>query len=157
MTQEEFRIQKTSVPVSCTTVRGEKVVGEIYVDMLTIEGYTVKQVLDFFNASLHFFPIKARDHSRPILLSRQSIVKVELPGMLERFLEETSTTFAQKKEAVMHVEKLGIVRTTLIVDLPSEHSRLMDFLSAPTPFFAAVIDKALCLLNQHHIYKIEEL
>ncbi len=80
-------------------MRDEKVEEEIFVDMLSTEGYTIDQVLDFFNLQTRFFPIKARDHGKPILLAKQSVVKIEIPGALERFLEDSSTHFAGKKEA----------------------------------------------------------
>lgn len=157
MAQEEFRIQKTSVPVACHTSRDERVEGEIFVDMLSTEGYSVKQVLDFFNAPVPFFPIKIRGQGRAILLSKNAVVKAEIPGGMERFQSETSTAFASKKEAVLHMRRLGPIHATLILDLPIEHSRILDLLSLPNPFFAAIIHDSFCLLNAHHIYKIEEL
>ena len=157
MAEEEYRIQKTSVPISCHTARDERVEGEIFVDMLSTQGYSIKQVLEFFNSATPFFPIKTGDHSRPILLSKNSVVKAEIPGGLERYIQEISTTFAQKKEAVLHMKRLGPVRVTLILDLPLEHSRILDLLNLPNPFFAAVIHDSFCLLNAHHIYKVEEL
>jgi hypothetical protein len=157
MTEEEYRIQKISVPVSCHTARDERLEGEIFVDMLSAEGYSLKQVIDFFNAHSHFFPIKTRDHARPILLNKASVVKVEVPGGMERFLEEASAAFARKRDAVVHMRRLGPIHVTLILDLPEGHSRILDLLSLPSHFFSAIIHDSFCLLNAHHTYKIEEL
>lgn len=157
MQEEGFRIQKSSVPISCHTARDDRIQGEIFVDLRTAEGYSTKQVLDFFNSAVPFFPIKTRDHERPILLAKRSVVKVEIAGALERFEAEASTPFIIKKEAVLHMRSLGPVRATLVVDLPAEHSRLLDLLSLPLSFYAAIIHGTFCLINARHIYKIEEL
>lgn len=157
MTEQEYRIQKISVPVTCHTARDERLEGEIFVDMVNAEGYDLKQVIDFFNSHSHFFPIKTRDNERPILLNKTSVVKVEVPGGMERFQEGASATFARRREAVAHMRRLGPIRVTLILDLPEEHSRILDLLSLPSHFFSAIIQDSFCLLNAHHTYKIEEL
>ena len=154
MDHPEYRIPKINVPLTCLTVEGEKLAGEIFLDVILTEGYSVEQVLDFFNSSTPFFPIRMTDYP-PILLSKDSIVLVEIPQLMEQYKRETSS-FSTRKNAVLHYHKIGPIEAFMVVDLPEEYSRILDLVNmAKRRFFPAIVNDTLSLLSIKHIYKIE--
>lgn len=157
MAESELRIPKVAVPVICHTLPGEKIAGEIFLDMLSSEGYTAHQVLDFFNARPPFFPIRTTIGQRSILLSKDSLVQVDMLEMMKEMREDTSLFLAQKKEVFFHLQTLGPVRGVVVLDLPAEYARVVDLLNQNRNFFPAIVHETFTLLNARHIYKIEEL
>jgi hypothetical protein len=154
MDHPEYRIPKINVPLTCLTVQGERIAGDIFVDVLLTEGYNVEQVLDYFNTPSPFFPIRTGD-SAPVLLSKESVAIIEVPQLLGQFREDTST-FSTRKEATLHFHHIGPVRALIIVDLPEEYSRILDLVNmAKRAFFPAIVNDSLSLLSIKHIYKIE--
>ena len=151
----EYLIPKIPVPLVCHTVQGESIPGEIFLDMILTEGYSIDQVLEFFNARLPFFPIRTASMPRPILLRKNSVVRVDIPQLSASFAERTSG-FAISREATITMETLGPVRGTFVLDLPQEYTRILDLINLDPVFFPAMIQESFVILNAHHIYKIEE-
>jgi hypothetical protein len=157
MTEQQFRIPKIKVPIICHTNHGERIAGEIFLDLILSEGYDVNQVLDFFNAQTPFFPIRNPATNRTVLVQKESVVQVDIPQLMTQYTEQTST-FTTRKDAMLYLQTLGPVRVTIIVDLPEEYSRILDLVNmARRSFFPAVANGIFALLSIRHIYKIEEL
>ncbi len=152
-----FQIPKISVPIVCCTVQGERVSGEIFLDVVSPAEYSSQQVLDFFNNESLFFPFRTGTDVRPLLVSKDSIVQVEVTGVLERFLAETSIVLAQRKEADVHLRVLGIRRFNLLLTMPEEYCRIVDLLNLGNTFCSAISGQEFALLNVRHIYKVEEV
>ena len=156
MTEQQFHIPKINVPILCHTDQGEKLPGEIFLDLGTSAGYTVNQVLEYFNSDTPFFPLRGKDGST-ILLRKSSVIQVELPEMLDQYMEQTSS-FSTKKEGVFYMQTIGPVRVQIILDLPEEYSRFLDLVNvASRAFFPAIVNDAFALLSLRHIYKVEEI
>lgn len=154
MEHPEYRIPKIHVPLTCHTIQGEKLAGEIFLDVILTEGYNLEQVLDYFNTPTPFFPIRIGDEA-PILLSKESVVQVEVPQLLEEFKQKTFS-FSTRKEAVLHMHQIGSIRAIIIVDMPEDHSRILDMVTmAKRSFFPAIVNDSLSLVHIKHIYKIE--
>lgn len=155
MDHPEYWIPKINVPITCHTAQGESVSGDIFVDVILTEGYSVHQVVDYFNSKTPFFPLRLADR-RPILVAKESVVQVDIPQLMDQFREDTSS-FSTRKDVVLYVHSLGQVRVTIIADMPEEHSRILDLVNLSRGnFFPAVVNNSLSLLSIHHIYKIEE-
>ena len=120
MSEPQFRIPKIRVPIVCHTVQGEHIAGEIFLDMNLTEGYNTDQVLEFFNAPSAFFPILV-EQKGTILLLKKSVVQVDVPELVAQFKEHIFS-FVIRKEAILHLETVGSVRATLVLDLPEEHT-----------------------------------
>lgn len=158
MAEQDFKIPKIAVPIICHTEPGEKLAGEIFLDVLSSEGYSARQVLDFFNTHLSFFPFRPSAGRKPLLLLKESVIQVDVPEMMKEMREDTSLYLAQKKEVILYLHKIGPVRAVMVLDLPSEYARVIDLLNQNQTFFPAVVNETtFALMNSHHIYKIEEL
>ena len=154
--EQQFRIPKVSVSVFCYTIENEKIEGEIFLDVRGSDQYNSQQVLDFFNSETPFFPIRTSDFPNPILLRKESILRVDVIRMMETLEEEPSMSLAGKRQVPVHLPTLGPVSVTVILDLPEEYSRILDLLNLKRTFFPTIIDGNFSLLNSHHVYKIEE-
>ena len=154
--REQFRIPKISVPIICQTISQEQIAGEIFIDRLGSSEYASHQITDFFNDQAPFFPLRTSMGARPILLQKTFVVQVEIPGMMNKFLDETASSLAVKKEAVIYRQGLGAVTATVMIDMPEDHSRLLDLLNLGAIFFPAIIDGSFQLVNSRLIFKIEE-
>jgi len=157
VTNRSFQIPKISVPIVCSTVQGERVPGEIFLDVVSASEYSSQQLLDFFNNESLFFPLRPGPDARPMLISKESIVQVEVVGVLQRFLTETSVVLAQKKEADLHLRMLGTRRVSVLLTMPEEYCRVVDLLNLGHTFCCAISGQEFVLLNVHHIYKVEEV
>lgn len=157
MSDPEFRIPKISVPIVCNTLQGEKISGEIFLDYLSSNAYTIDQLLDFFNADPPFIPVRTNISPRPILLQKNTIVSVDLVQMKNQLQESTSVKLAEKREAIFYLQATGPVRGSVILELPLDHARIIDLLNQKRMFIPVQIHEKFMLLNSHHINKIEEL
>ena len=157
MSRNQLQIPKINVPIICYTTQGESISGEVFLDLILTQGYSINQLLDYFNAQTPFFPIRISSQKRAILLQKESVVRLDVPQLLDQYNEETAT-FVTRKDAIVHFHTMGPARVTVVVDLPSEHSRFSDLVNMTTRrFFPAIINDGFTLLNSNHIYKIEEL
>jgi hypothetical protein len=154
MGDEQFRIPKFAVPIVCYTILGEQMSGEIFVDILLTEGYSPGQILDFLNERSAFFPLRL-NRDRSVLVLKESVVQVEVPGLIAQY-EEHIQSFVTRKDVVLHLTT-GPVRATLVLDLPQEHSRILDLVNTGKDFFPALVGENLSFINIHHTCKIEEM
>jgi len=152
-----FKIPKMSVPIICRTIASETINGEIFLVATASGGYTTHQILEFFNSDGPFFPVRLSSADRPGLLRKASINHAIVPDLAGHLQDETSITLAQKKDAIVHFPFGESVRATVILDLPEESCRILDLLSLPNDFFAALIENTYSVINSNHVYKIEEL
>ena len=154
---DQLRVPKINVPIICYTTQGEAISGEVFLDVILTQGYSINQLLDYFNARTPFFPILTSGKKKAILLQKESVVRLDVPQLLDQYNEETAT-FVTRKDAIVHFHTMGPSRVTVVVDLPSEHSRFSDLVNMTTRrFFPAIINDGFSLLNSNHIYKIEEI
>jgi len=154
--RERFRIPKLSVPVLCHTVQHEKINGQIFLDVVESTLGILQHMLDFFNSSPPFFPIRVGESQNPVLLSKSAIARVDILQSIEDSEVEMLGMVSKKKEAILHMNELDTTRAYLVLDLPSSYSRILDLLNMRRPFLIAVIENSYVLLNSQHIYKIEE-
>jgi hypothetical protein len=154
--ESQFRIPKISVPINCLMMSDETISGEIFVDDLGSHEYTSQQLIDFFNDDPPYFPIRTSIGSKPILIQKCWVAQIEIIGMIKRF-QEQSAPLISKKRAVLHRPPLAAVEATIILDMPEDHSRLLDLLNLPLTFVPAIVNEHYCLVNARQIFKIEEI
>ena len=154
--ESQFRIPKISAPINCLMMSGEKISGEIFVDDLGSHEYTAQQLIDFFNDEPPYFPIRTSIGSKPILIQKSWVAQIEIIGMIKRFQEQAAPLVSQKR-AILHRPPLAPVEATIILDMPEDHSRLLDLLNLLLTFIPAIVEGTYCLVNARQIFKIEEI
>lgn len=153
---QPFRIPKISVPIVCQMVSGESISGEIFLDNLGSNDYNSQQLITFFNDDPPYFPIRTSSGSKPILIQKSWVAGIEIAGMMSKFHQHALASIAIKRDAVLFRNGVDPVNATIILDMPEDHSRLLDLLNLRQTFFPAIIDETYCLVNARQIYKIEE-
>jgi hypothetical protein len=153
--ESQFRIPKISVPIVCQMMSEEQISGEIFVDDLGSHEYTSQQLIDFFNDAPQYFPLRVPAPGKPILISKKWVSHIEVTGMIDRFREE-SAPLSSQKQAILYRAGLPPVEATIILDMPEDHSRLLDLLNLGQRFIPAIINGSYSLINAHRIRKIEE-
>src|SRR5438876_10591831 len=137
MGEAQFRIQKVSLRITCDLLGGEVLNGEIFLDMLSSTGASAHQVLEFFNSPAQFFPLRVQ--SEAILVAKRALTRIEIhEDFAGRYLEEQSSQISQKRQAIFHIEDGETLEGTVILDLPEEHSRVLDLVNLPGNFFPVV-------------------
>jgi hypothetical protein len=154
--ESQFRIPKISVPINCLLMSDEKIAGEIFVDDLGSHEYTAQQLIDFFNDEPPFFPVRTSVGTKPILIQKCWVAQIEIIGMIKRFQEQAAPLVSQKR-AIMYRPPLAPTEATIILDMPEDHSRLLDLLNVPSTFIPALVEGTYCVVNARQIFKIEEL
>ncbi len=154
---EEFRIPKTPVATVCYTIDNESIAGDIFMDYVE-SGITVSQMLDFFNSSPPFFPLLKQDDDRLILLNKEKLVRVDVPGLFAEYETEVSSQVDLKVGTILYMAAASVpLEGLLIVDLPEGHNRVVDLLNGGKSFVPFLMEKTLTLIHTRHIHKVEEL
>jgi len=157
MAETEFRIPKISVPVVLNTTEKEKIVAEIFLDYQSSDNFTLEELSNFFNTDNPFLPIRSSAKNKTILLRRDSIVWIDLSQIKQQLLESTSMSLAYKREVVLHSQSAGALHATVIMEMPADHSRVIDLLNLKRIFIPVLVEEKFALVNLHHIDQIEEL
>ena len=152
---EDFRIPKVSVEIVCHTAERETISGHIFLDIVSVTGYTLSQVLDFFNAGEAFFPFKTAE-GKSILLHKKRIVRVDLPGLTDEYEAELSSVLDLKREARIFFINETILDGRFIIDMPEDHARSLDLLNSGRRFIPLLLEGTLALVHTELIYKVEE-
>jgi hypothetical protein len=152
---DDFRIPKVSVDIVCHTTDRDTINGQIFLDLMSVTGYSLSQVLDFFNSPAAFFPFRTTDGGS-ILLHKKRLLRVDLPGLSEESEDEISSLLALKREARVFFANGTMLEGRFIIDMPEDHARSLDLLNAGRAFIPFLLDETLALIHTDHIYKVEE-
>ncbi len=155
MNDQPFKIPKLPVPVVLHTLPVNEIRGDIFLDFASSEGYTVQHLLDYFNSEPPFFPI--RTDAKSLLVSKNSLIWIEVAKNLKQFQEEASVMLAESKEVLIHTGQIEEMKATLILDLPEEYGRTLDLLNRKQRFIVIIRKESLVILNLNHVTRIEEL
>lgn len=155
MNDQPFKIPKLQVPVVLHTLPADEIRGDIFLDFASSEGYSVQLLLDYFNSDPPFFPIRTEANS--LLVSKHSLIWIEVAKNLKQLREESSTILAESKEVMIHTDHVQEMKATIILDLPEEYGRTLDLLNRKERFIVIIRKEALVILNLDHVTRIEEL
>lgn len=154
--QFRFKIPKINVPVICRPASGDEMTGTIFLDSVGSRECSSRDVIDFFNDTSSFFALRIEENSRSVLVSKQSLIVAEVIGVMDRFEKETTIGLAQRKNALVHFLGKESMQVVLLLNMPREYSRLLDFLNRCSVFLPALHNDRFALINARLIYKVEE-
>ena len=155
MSDQPFKIPKVAVPVVLHTIPVDEIHGEIFLDFASSQGYSVQHLLDYFNSEPPFFPIRTSNDS--VLVSKHSLIWIEVPRLLNEFQEETSIMLAERREVLIHTDQVEEIKATIILDLPEPYGRTLDLLNKKERFIVIIRNESVVILNLDHVTKILEL
>lgn len=152
---EELRIPKVVVEIICHTIQQEILSGEIFLDQVSTAGYTIAQVLEFFNSREAYFPLRLSSE-KSVLLQKQSLLRVDVQGLFHEYETEVFSALDLKREAVLHMTNGMILQGQFIIDMPHDHDRTLDLLNAGRQFVPFLLEDTINLIHTFYLYKVEE-
>jgi hypothetical protein len=155
MNDQPYKIPKLTVPVVLHVVPASEIQGDIFLDFSSSQGTSVQHVLEYFNTDSPFFPL--RTDSGSVLVSKHSILWIEVPLLLKEFQEETSVKLAERREVLIQTDEIEEIKATIVLDLPEAYGRTLDLLNKKENFIVMIRSETLMILNLHHVTKIQEL
>jgi hypothetical protein len=155
MNDQPYKIPKQPVPVVLHIIPGNEIRGDIFLDFSSNEGYSVEQVLEYFNSDSPFFPIRTGNGSA--LVSKHSLLWIEISLLLKEFQEETSVKMAERREVLILTDQDEEIKATIVLNLPEAYGRTLDLLNKKENFIVMIRNETLIILNLYHVTKIQEL
>lgn len=150
----ELRIPKALVSIVCHARNGEQTTGEVFLDL--IANPTSQHILNYFNSDSLYFPLRTSDSKRPVLVAKNSLIRVDIVGFLSQLMKEPSAPFLIRTSAVLEIETIGTLQGEFLIDSPVEQSRVLDTLNRSRQFIPLSIDGVYSLVNTRYLYKVRE-
>jgi len=154
MYSSEYRIEKDRVAVVVTTLDGERLAGDLFVQPYTRHRMGRELAPDLLNAPEPFFPLGTDDATQ--LLAKDNVREVEVPADERDGVASHPGARATEIEVVLAG---GVVRTGLVlVEAPSDRPRLLDFLNRlESRFLTLYSPDGVRLLNRRFIERVRPL
>lgn len=155
MSSSEYRIAKDRLPVVLTTVSGERITGEIFVQPYAPYRAGREEPQDILNAAEPWFPVACED-GETVLVAKEQVVELEavLP------LDEDPVRHAGMQPSVVELRLVtGELRSgALFIEVPSDRPRILDFLNRVGERFLLLHDREhLRLVNRRFIEYVRPL
>lgn len=109
---------------------------------------------DLVNGREDFLPAFDDEAETMTFLNRGGLAVVRVDRALE-VDEADSLTLPTEHEVEVLLDGGYTLRGLVSYLRPPEHSRLVDFLNEPTPFFRLLEEGAVALVNKRHVSRVE--
>jgi len=114
-----------------------------------------ERISDIMNSSQAFVPARDPKTRQVVFLSHSAIMTVRASPIVATETETWEALYRHPVEVTLRGG--GKVRGAMEYSLAPEHSRVIDYLSQPHPFFAIADGKELVLINKHHTLQVAPL
>jgi hypothetical protein len=154
----QYRIEKDRLAVTIRLHGGERVNGYIFVQPSIYRHLGREEPVDVFNAPEPFFPLQSELGT--LLLAKDRVIEA-WPAETEPEEEEDEMRHASARAVGVQLtltdgsERCG----TILLELPSDRPRVLDFLNTMTDRFISMYDEdgALHLVNTRAIERVRPL
>lgn len=108
---------------------------------------------DVLNAGDRFLPAFDEDAGAITFLNAGGLAVVRVERELERTASD-ALTLPTEHEVEVLLESGVTLRGLVSYLRPQEHSRLVDFLNEPAPFFPLLEERRIALVNKRHVARV---
>lgn len=122
----DYRIEKDRVPVVLTTVAGELVAGDVFVQPYTAARHGPGQVGELLNGPEPFFPLRCADGAIRFFL-KERVLEARLSVAPHE--DELRRLGARETEVEVALSPGRSYRGTIVYEVPTARPRLLDFLN----------------------------
>ena len=157
-TANDYRIEKVRCQVAVTTLDGERLVGDMFLQPYAHHRQGPEAPADLLNDADPFFPLVLCDGDT-LLLAKERVREVEVPED-QPPVDADPYVGAGVRYASVELTLLGnVVRSGLVrVELPYERPRLLDFFNRFAERFLTVYtDDGVRLVNRRCIERVRPL
>lgn len=145
----ELRVPTTALVAEVVCADGRRFTGRIFVPSTASKHAGPMRPDEWLNEPPRFFPFLPDDGGRPVLLNKREVLVVSVPaladeGDIPNEVENPSVRVSLEAEQTQ-------LEGTIILDMPENHRRVLDYLNRPEVF--------LTLRNgeQHHLVQKERI
>ena len=151
----DYRIEKSRSPVVITTHSGETITGEMFLQPFARPDGGTERPADILNGAAPFFPV-ALPGGTLILVAKEQVLSLATDAARDDYDERSKMA----PPAVIEVRLIsGETHSgAILLELPVEHSRLLDFLNRDDERFLTLHDSDHSLLiNRRVIEHVRQL
>jgi len=148
---DRLRIPKRRAEVEVTGADGRARRFSLFLSESTGSHGGPERVVDLLNGPREFLPAVDCETDATIFLVRSSIVIARVAGPLWD-VDEMNLPLEHEVELVLSDGKA--LRGLVSYVLPSESSRVVDYLNDPAPFLALVEGERVALVNKRHVLRV---
>jgi hypothetical protein len=148
----DYRIPKTPRQIAVTLHSGETLMGDIFLQQVGRFG-SAEEPLDILNAPEAFFPLRTQDGDT-VLVARDQVISVHC----DRGDDEDSIGLTPRITVDVRLIHGQTFRGSVLLDMPAQNSRLLDFLNRSRQRFVAMnTDEGRLLVNRSMIESVRSL
>jgi hypothetical protein len=151
----EYKIEKTRLPVVLTMVGGDRVTGDIFVQPYARYRPGRESAHDVFNGPEPYVPL-ATGPDQTTLIAKDRVAEVESEAAMED--DPANTVAARTAEIEVHMSN-GTVRSgAIFLEVPLDRPRLLDFLNRhDRRFFTLHTPDGMRLINRSLVDRVRQL
>ncbi|MEW6730312.1 MAG: hypothetical protein AB1489_03135 [Acidobacteriota bacterium] len=153
-----FQIPKFAAQVELLLVDKRRLSGKLFLSIIPSSPLGHIPLLDSMNESVDFFPFLPNDSTETEILSKWAVIEAVVDTELNQdeigeSLEQTTWIESVEVRCHPYLTLTGRV----MIDLPPDRSRVLDFLNQHVCFFALKRDEKSHIINKKYITSVKEL
>jgi hypothetical protein len=128
----EFKVPTMALSAEVVLADGRRFRGRIFVPTAAHGHDGSMRAEEWMNEAVDFFPFLHDDAGAPVLLNKREIVVLTVPASADRDETLDAMPLPQRRLAL----ECGARRLegTIVIDMPENHSRVLDYLNRPGAF-----------------------
>jgi hypothetical protein len=153
-TFEDLRVPTVALPADVLTVDGRTSSGRIFVPAAAHAHEGAMRAEEWLNDPSDFFPFLPDDAVRPVLLNRHEVLIVTVPAHADAGDVAEGAALPERNVTV----DCGGRRLSgsLVIDMPEEHRRVLDYLNRPGRFLTLRDRGRHHLVQKNRITRVKE-
>lgn len=150
---DDLRVPKRRVAVEVVLPSGEARRVELFLAGAACHHAGPERPSDLLNGAADFVPALDQESGAMSFVNRSAVSLVRVAPALEED-EEGALTLPTEHEVEVQLASGARLRGLVSFLRPPDHSRLVDFLNEPPPFFRLVEERAIALVNKRHVSRV---
>jgi hypothetical protein len=153
-----FQIPKLEAPAELLLNDNRRLKGKLFLSILPSSQLGHSSVLDGLNESQRFFPFLCDESSRVEILNKEFLIEAIIDIKLDNdeqnnilgsnvWIEEVEVQFSDNR----------VLTGNVVLDLPPNRARVLDFFNLPESFFALQKNDKSHIINKKYVTNVKEL
>ena len=148
----DLRVPTIALPAEVLTVDGRTATGRIFVPASAHNHDGPMRAEEWMNEAADFFPFLADDAEAPVLLNRHEVLVLTVPAHAD-----AGDVPLEGLEPEVVVDCRGRrLSGTVVIDMPEEHRRVLDYLNRPGRFLTLRDGARHHLVQKDRITRVQE-
>lgn len=152
-----FQIPKFEAEAELLLTNKTKLHGKLFLSILPSSPLGHSSVVDWLNEPMNFFPFLSNEHNVTEIISKRALMQATIDADLDK---SEMTVVLEENVWIERIEvNCGSYSITgeVLLNLPPDRVRVLDFLNQPARFFALKSGSKLHIINKDFITSVKEL